>query len=51
MRLLAVVAWLVIWQLASFAVGSRLLLAGPLETVLCLAGLVVRREFWATVAF
>ena len=51
LRLLAVVAWLVIWQLASFAVGSRLLLAGPLETVLCLAGLVVRREFWATVAF
>ncbi|MBQ6411105.1 MAG: ATP-binding cassette domain-containing protein [Atopobiaceae bacterium] len=51
MRLLAVVAWLVIWQLASFAVGSRLLLAGPLETVLCLAGLGVRREFWATVAF
>ena len=51
LRLLAVDAWLVIWQLASFAVGSRLLLAGPLETVLCLAGLVVRREFWATVAF
>ena len=51
LRLLAVVAWLVIWQLASFAVGSRLLLAGPLETVLCLAGLGVRREFWATVAF
>lgn len=50
-RALALLAWLVVWQLASASVGSRLLLAGPVETLACLAHLVGLPAFWAAVGF
>jgi NitT/TauT family transport system permease protein len=50
-RLLAIACWLVVWQLASVAVGSQLLLAGPLETLATLARLLPTPEFWAAVGF
>lgn len=43
--------WLGVWEVASLAVGSPILLAGPLETLARLASLVGEATFWATVAF
>ena len=43
--------WLGVWEVASLAVGSPILLAGPLETLARLASLVGEPTFWATVAF
>lgn len=48
--LAAVALWIGVWQAASVLVGSRILLAGPVETAVRLAQLVVTGEFWATVA-
>ena len=49
--LLAVAVWLAIWQVAAWAVGSDLLLAGPLETVAALVGLAGDSAFWARVGW
>ena len=45
----AVCLWLVVWQLASFAIGSPLLLAGPIDTFVTLVTLVAEPGFWAHV--
>lgn len=47
----AVAFWLVVWQLASVAVGSELLLAGPLTVLARLVQLVPTVTFWSTVGF
>lgn len=47
----AVVFWVVIWQLASMAVDSEFILAGPLDAVRALVRLVPTPEFWGQVAF
>ena len=49
-RLLAVAFWLAVWQLVAAAVGSRIILVGPLEVLARLAELVGTGEFWASVA-
>lgn len=47
----AVAFWLLVWQLASMAVGSELLLAGPAAVLMRLAQLVPTAAFWSTVGF
>lgn len=47
----AVAFWLLVWQLASVAVGSELLLAGPVAVLVRLARLVPMPAFWTTVGF
>lgn len=49
-RRLAVAAfWLAAWQLASMAVGSRIVLVGPAEVACRLAELVIEADFWVSV--
>lgn len=43
--------WLVVWQLASMAIGQELLLVSPVAVVRTLATLVVTRAFWASVGY
>lgn len=45
--LLVALLWVLVWQLASVAVGSELLLAGPLATAVRLAELIVTPDFWS----
>lgn len=48
-RLLIVVIYLLIWQAASMAVGSALLLPAPLATLTRFFALLVQAESWSTV--
>lgn len=41
--------WMIIWQLAAYLVGNRILLVGPLETLCTLGEQAVRGSFWLTV--
>ena len=41
--------WLAAWQLASMAVGSRIVLVGPAEVACRLAELVLEADFWVSV--
>ena len=41
--------WLAAWQLASMAVGSRVVLVGPAEVARRLAELVLEADFWVSV--
>lgn len=50
-NILIVLAWLLIWQLASIALGNALLLVGPVEVVARLAADAVTAAFWARIAF
>ena len=47
----AIAFWLVVWQLASMAVGSGLILAGPIDTGLALVRLLPSPAFWGQVGF
>lgn len=49
-KLLALAFWLVVWQLAAWQVGERVLLAGPVETLRVLGQLMLQSEFWARTA-
>jgi len=50
-KVAAVVLWLAVWQLASVLVGSKLLLASPLDTVVRLGQLLVTPTFLTTIWF
>ena len=50
-RIGAVAFWLLIWQAASMAVGSGLILAGPLDTGAALVRLLPSPAFWGQVGF
>ena len=50
-RLAAVLAWLCAWQVAAALVGQPLILPGPVEVVVSLAGLLATSAFWSQVAF
>ena len=41
--------WMIIWQLAAYLVGNRILLVGPLETLQALGKQVLHGSFWLTV--
>ena len=47
----AIAFWLVAWQLASMAVGSGLILAGPVDTSAALLRLLPSPAFWGHVGF
>ena len=49
-RLAVIAFWLVAWQLASMAVGSRIVLVGPAEVARRLTELVREPAFWTSVA-
>lgn len=42
--------WLVVWQLAAWAIDARIILVGPLDVAVRLASLLATGEFWASVA-
>ncbi len=50
-RLLPALFWVLVWQLISMAVGHRLLLASPLETLVRLTELIRTADFWLSVLF
>ena len=50
-RALAAAFWLLVWQLAAMAVGQRILLASPLETLARLVQLLPTGPFWRSVLF
>lgn len=50
-RVVVLLAWLAIWEVASVLVGSELLLAGPINVAERLVALVPTLAFWQTVAF
>lgn len=47
---LAIIAWLVIWQLIAVALGNPWLLSGPIETARTWGQLVLTTSFWQAVA-
>ena len=47
--LAAAVFWLLVWQLAAMAVGQRILLASPVETLFRLFRLLPTGPFWRSV--
>ncbi len=49
-RLASVAFWLVVWELASRVIGSRIILVGPLEVAGRLVELMGTCEFWGSVA-
>ncbi len=50
-RVAAVALWLAVWQAASVAVRQQLILPGPVDVAVALAGLVGTPSFWAKVGF
>lgn len=46
---IAAVFWLLVWQLASMAVASNVILPGPVRVVNALAKMLVTADFWKTV--
>ena len=50
-RLWAAAFWLIVWQVAAMAVGQRLLLASPVETLLRLIQLIRTAVFWQSALF
>ena len=48
-RLLSVCFWLLVWQLAAWAIDARIILVGPIEVLARLAELALTGEFWASV--
>lgn len=50
-KVVSIVLWLAVWQAASVLVGSRLLLASPLDTAVRLVQLICSPAFLATVWF
>lgn len=47
----AVVLWLLVWQLASMAVGKDILLVSPLKVLRRLAEMIVTAHFWQSILF
>ena len=50
-RLWAVILWLLVWQIASMAVGRDILLVSPVKVILRLAELAVTADFWRSILF
>ncbi|AEB06954.1 ABC transporter related protein [Coriobacterium glomerans PW2] len=46
----AIVLWLLVWQLASFLIGSSLILAGPFQVLVALLRLLPTAAFWSIIA-
>ncbi|MBQ6594853.1 MAG: ABC transporter permease subunit [Clostridia bacterium] len=50
-RLWAVLFWLCVWQAASMALGSELLLVSPVRVILRLSEMVREAQFWRAILF
>ena len=50
-RLWAAAFWIIVWQTAAMAVGQRLLLASPVETLVRLVELIQTAAFWKSTLF
>lgn len=48
-RLLVLGFWLLVWQVAAWAINARIILVGPLDVLARLCALVTTGEFWASV--
>ncbi len=48
-KILIVVCWIFMWQLAAALVGNRILLVGPLQTLQALGERALRGDFWLSV--
>ena len=51
LRIAAILLALLIWQAASLLLNQRILLVGPVDVVIELAGQVLRVDFWRTIWF
>ena len=49
-RIIMVLIWLIIWQIASVMTGLELLLASPVAVLRTLAGMLVSEQFYVTLA-
>jgi NitT/TauT family transport system permease protein len=47
--IIPIAAWILIWQLVAIIIHNTIILAGPIETLSALAGLVKTDSFWASV--
>lgn len=47
----SILFWLAVWQLAAMAVGQKLLIASPIDTLLRWAQLIALSDFWRSVLF
>jgi len=47
----SVLFWLAVWQLAAMAVGQKLLIASPVDTLLRWTQLILLADFWRSVLF
>ncbi len=50
-RLLAVVFWLAVWQVAAMAVGQEVFLVSPVQALRTLVALLPQKDLWQRVAF
>ena len=48
-KLVAVLFWLAVWQVASMIVGKDLILPGPFSVLRALEGLVIQGDFWLSI--
>ena len=49
-KISVIFAWLIIWQIASIIAGNALVLAGPIDTISALIGLLGEEESYAVMA-
>lgn len=47
-KFIIVIAWLAIWEIVSLSVGNRILICGPIETLIRLAHDIVTPSFWSS---
>ena len=50
-RILAVLFWIAVWQIASICLGQEILLASPVSVIRKLAELIFTADFWQSVGF
>ena len=50
-KLAVILFWLLIWQLASALIETKILFASPAATLIRLAELIGTAEFWRTISF
>ena len=49
-RVWSVAFWLILWQLASMAIGQQLIMVSPIQVVCRLSELIVTNGFWKSIA-
>lgn len=49
MTVLAVIAWILLWQIASMLIKSKILIASPIEVIVALSKLIQTGSFWISI--